>query len=77
MERSVHSTVATTLRLFVLTLPMALLGSHFGGFTGLLVGVVCGEILASIFIMVWLRHTLRPAEHSPPAPRDLAAITTA
>ena len=77
MERSVHSTAATALRLFALTLPLALLGSHLGGFTGLLIGVVTGEILAAILIMVWLRHTLRPADQSPPAPRDLAVVTTA
>ena len=66
MGHSLHSTAATALRLFALQLPLALLGSHLAGFAGILLGVVCGEVLAAGAIFVWLRRLLRPVRHRPP-----------
>lgn len=75
MERSVHSTAATALRLFALQLPLALLGSLLGGFTGLLIGVVAGEILSALSIAFWLRQTLRPTDQSDSAAYRSATLT--
>jgi len=63
MGHSLHSTAATTLRLFAFQLPLALLGSHLAGFVGILGGVVAGEVLAAGAIFVWLRcllHRVHP-----------------
>jgi MATE family, multidrug efflux pump len=64
LGHSLHSTAATAVRLFGLQLPLALLGSHLAGFVGILVGVVCGEVLAAGVISVWLRRILRRADES-------------
>jgi len=59
--RSVHNAAATVVRLFGLQLPFALLGSVLGGFQGILIGVVCSEVLASGITVLWLRRILRTA----------------
>ena len=59
--RSVHSAAATAVRLFGLQVPMALLGSYLGGFRGILIAVVCSEVLASGVTIVWLHWVLRRA----------------
>lgn len=59
--RSVHSAAATSVRLFGLQLPCALIGSYLGGFAGILIGVVCSEVLASVVTILWLRRVLRQA----------------
>jgi len=77
MGHSLHSTAATALRLFGLQLPLALLGSHLAGFFGLLLGVVCGEVLAAGAIFAWLHRIMhrsdlrcrpQPAETPPAVP---------
>ena len=76
MGHSLHSTAATALRLFGLQLPLALLGSHLGGFFGLLLGVVCGEVLAAGVIFAWLRRLMRAVRRPQPIetpPSDAAA----
>lgn len=75
MGHSLHSTAATALRLFGLQLPLALLGSHLAGFFGLLVGVVCGEVLAAGVIFTWLRRILRPTRYRPQPAETPAAVT--
>jgi MATE family, multidrug efflux pump len=75
MGHSLHSTAATTLRLFAFQLPLALLGSHLAGFVGILVGVVCGEILATAAIYVWLQHILRPVRQRL-QPADMTETST-
>ncbi|UCD49086.1 MAG: MATE family efflux transporter [Phycisphaerales bacterium] len=75
MGHSLHSTAATALRLFGLQLPLALLGSHLAGFPGLLVGVVCGEVLAAGVIFAWLRRLLRPARDRPQAADTVPTVT--
>lgn len=59
--RSIHSAAATVVRLFGLQLPLVVLGSYLGGFRGILIGVVCSEILASAVTIIWLRRVLRRA----------------
>jgi len=68
---SLHSTAATTLRLFALQLPLALLGSHLAGFVGILGGVVAGEVLAAGVIFLWLRCLLLRVE---PPKQEIAEI---
>jgi putative MATE family efflux protein len=64
MGHSLQSAGATAVRLFGLQLPLAFLGSHLGGFAGILVGVVCGELLAAGVITLWMRRLLHRADES-------------
>lgn len=59
--RSVHSAAATVVRLFVLQLPCAVLGSRLAGFAGILIAVVLSEVVASAVAIVWLNRVLRIA----------------
>ncbi len=68
MGHSLHSTAATGLRFFAFQIPCALLGSHLGGFLGLLIGVVVGESLAAVGVTLWLRRFLRPVSALAPTP---------
>ena len=65
LKRPRTALLIAIVRLAVLYLPLALLGAHFGGITGLFVGAACGNVLASVVAYRMIRQVCREQEIKP------------
>ncbi len=71
LNRPRTALLIAVIRLAVLYLPLAWLGAHIGGITGLFVGAACGNVLASVVAYRMIRQVCREQEIKPlpyPAP---------
>lgn len=59
LHRPLDATFFTVIRLFILTIPFAWLGSKLAGLTGIFVGMSFANILAGVLIWWWFRHNFR------------------
>ncbi|MBN2047290.1 MAG: MATE family efflux transporter [Anaerolineaceae bacterium] len=60
---SIPATILAVLRLFVLTIPLAYLGSRYFGFTGVLAGFALANLISGISSWTWLRRCVVKAFH--------------
>ncbi len=58
LHRPLFGTAISLIRLFVLTVPMAWLGSHYYGTAGLFMGVAAANIVAGVATIAWLVHNI-------------------
>jgi Na+-driven multidrug efflux pump len=47
------------IRMFVIFIPAALVGSYFGGLFGLFIGITVSILTGSVFADLWLKRTVR------------------
>ncbi|MGA1597875.1 MAG: MATE family efflux transporter [bacterium] len=60
LHRPMQSTTINLLRLFVLILPLAWIGSTAFGLLGIFLGIAVGNIISGLGAMFWLRRNLLP-----------------
>jgi Na+-driven multidrug efflux pump len=65
LKRPRTALLIAVIRLAVLYLPLAWLGAHFGGITGLFVGAACGNVLAGVVAYRMIRRVCREQEIRP------------
>ncbi len=68
INRPLHSSLMTSIRLLGLQLPLAYLGARFFGFSGILIGIVIAEMCAAALSAAWLKQLFR--RFSTPLPVD-------
>ncbi len=61
IQKPLHASLLTVIRLAGLTLPMAYLGSHLLGVYGVYLGISAATILASLLALTWFSKTVRGA----------------
>jgi Na+-driven multidrug efflux pump len=75
LKRPRTALLIAVIRLAVLYLPLAWLGAHFGGITGLFVGAACGNVLAGVVAYRVIRQVCREQEIKPlPEPAPLSPL---
>ncbi len=63
LQRPKVALLASVLRFFVFIIPLAWLGSHWGGFRGLFIGAACGVLLMGLLSYRICCHYLQPERH--------------
>lgn len=68
LHQPLYGTLISVLRLFVLTIPLAWLGSWLFSFAGLFGGIALANLLAGIATVAWLAHRLPKLSQTPTPP---------
>ena len=63
IQKPLHSTGLSIVRIVILLIPLSLLGSHFFGLEGVFWGRIASDLLSGVIGMLWSYRILRSLQN--------------